>query len=283
MLAVNYGLSIAFAIDPMEKKPLYHFYPGKKILSLGPNSCNLHCKFCQNYQISQEDSAHRYFSPENLQQYCKSTGIDAVAFTFSEPFTWFEYLMDTCKLLTESGIKTVLVTNGYINQEPLLELLPFIDAMNIDLKSFNDGFYQDICAGRLNPILETIKTAHKYCHIEVTTLLVTGMNDSDEEISALTGFLAGIDSEIPLHISRYFPRYLMNNAATPINKLKQAKQIALHSLSHVYLGNVAEAENTFCTNCAEVLIKRDGYKIEYLAKHDGTCPKCGKKLVGCFE
>ena len=276
----NHGKTITISIDPMEKKPLYHFYPGKRILSIGSNSCNLSCSFCQNYQSSQLEVPTIEITPELILDKCRSHNCDFVAFTYTEPTTWFEFVLDSSKLLEENGIGTVMVTNGFINQEPLQELLPYIDAMNIDLKAFDDKFYRSICNGTLQPVLETIKTASKQCHIEITNLIITDENDSEKQINDLVDFVADLNPEIPLHFSRYYPTYKMENPPTSVSKLEMAKEIAEKKLKFVYLGNIVTERSTYCSNCNHLLISRDFPLKNEIT--DGKCPSCGHKIYGSF-
>jgi len=281
LYTINYGETITISIDPMEKKPLYHFHPDNNILSIGSNSCNLSCKFCQNYQSSQLEVHTKAITPGKLLEQCRLHNCDFIAFTYTEPTTWFEFVLDASKLLKENNIKTVMVTNGFINQEPLKELLPYIDAMNIDLKSFDEEFYSKICNGSLKPVLETIKTASKQCHIEITNLVITDENDSKEQINNLVNFVAEVNPNIPLHFSRYYPTYKMENPPTSVSTLEKAKEIAEKKLKYVYLGNVVTERNTYCPSCDHLLIRRD-----YPIKNDivnGKCPSCDHTIYGEFE
>lgn len=284
LMAVNYARTVSLNLDPIEKKPLYHYYPGSQILSLGANSCNLHCQFCQNFEISQEDCPTRVLSPEDLLDILLRKHQNAVAFTYTEPFTWYEYIYDCGKLLTPKGIKLVLVTNGYIEQEPLRELLPYVDAMNIDLKSIRPEFHQKICAGKLDPVLATIRTAAQACHVELTNLLIPGLNDSEEEIRDLVGFVAEVDRNIPLHFSRYYPRWQCELPATPESTLFLAYGIAAQKLNYVYLGNIASGEHsdTHCPNCQAHLISRSFLSIDTHFMQGDKCSKCGFKIYGRF-
>lgn len=281
LFVLNYGKTMSLSIDPMEKKPLYHFYPGSPILSLGPNSCNFSCQFCQNYHSSQQKVPTRTIDPNEIVKLSRQQNCGFVAFTYTEPFTWFEFILDAAEILQNNNLKVILVTNGFINQEPLKKLLPFIDAMNIDLKSMEDNFYKDICGGKLEPVLETIKTSADQCHVEVTNLLITDENDSEENINKLVDFMASVNPEIPVHFSRYYPTYKMTNPATPLEKLEQAKKLASTKLSYVYLGNVMTDRNTYCPKCNTLLIER-----EYTIKShilNGKCPSCGKQIYGFFS
>ncbi len=241
---ISYGKVTSVALDPIEKKPLRRFFPGKMILSLGSYGCNLNCPFCQNNRISMCDESSALTSPlspeEALQmaiQY-KSQGNIGIAFTYNEPLIAFEYVLDTAKLVRLAGMKNVLVTNGEINEQPLLRLLPYIDAMNIDLKGFTQSFYTKL-QGDLESVKHTIMIAARSCHIEVTTLIIPGENDRDEEMEEEAKWLASINPEIPLHLSRFFPAYLwIDKPPTPIDTLNRLQKIALQHLKHVYLGNI---------------------------------------------
>lgn len=239
---MNYGQITAMSNDPIEKKPLYHFHPGKNILSVGTFGCNFTCDFCQNHSISQSKAQSQYVSSSGLIQKCLDLGDHTVgiAFTYNEPSIWYEYIYDTAKEIKENhpNLKIVLVTNGYIEKKPLRMLLPYIDAMNIDLKAFNQDYYAKICGGHLGPVLKTIELASKNCHIEITTLLVNGLNDSQEDVRKIASFVGGISKDIPLHLSRYFPKYKMDRPATEIAIMQDRRETAKEYLNHVYLGNI---------------------------------------------
>ncbi len=241
LYSMNYGEITSAALDPIEKKPLKYFRPGSFIYSVGSYGCNFTCSFCQNYEISQFEAYSRYVAPQTLVE--TAIGIEGnvgIAFTYNEPTVGYEYVYDCARLLKERrpDMAVVLVTNGYINEEPLKEILPYVDAMNIDLKSFNPQFYTRICGGSLEPVRRVIEIAVKTCHVEVTTLLVTGENDKVEEVEAIAAFLAGIDPNIPLHLSRYFPRYKMDEPATDLMVMRRARDGAKKYLNRVELGNV---------------------------------------------
>lgn len=289
LYAINYGKCSAYGVDPIEKKPLYHFYPGSQIFSVGTFGCNMRCGFCQNWTIAQQDPETVDLPPEKLVEAASaeyggrpSVGI---AYTYSEPFMWYEYVLATAKAARQAGLQNVMVTNGFVNPDPLAELLPYIDAMNIDVKGFSDRYYNETCAGELHPVLKTVETASRQCHVEITTLLVPGLNDSEEEIRELTDWLAGIDREIPLHFSRYFPNYKMKQPLTPLVTMERAREIALKKLSYVYLGNVAgfDASNTYCPECSELLISRQNYQAAKVGVIDKKCRKCGREInvIGC--
>jgi len=241
----NYEAITSFAIDPIEKKPLYHFYPGTNILSVGTFGCNFKCSFCQNYSISQQEVQYKKVSSKELVETILSIPNNiGIAFTYNEPFIWYEYVLETAKLLKEKSNekKVVLVTNGYVNKEPLEKLLPFIDAMNIDLKG-NDNYYKSLCKGSLNPVLQIIETAYKSgCHIEVTTLLVTDENTDEKSLIEIRDFLSNLNPNIPIHISRYFPMYKQTSQATSLEVMKKSYDILKEKLNNVYVGNVSEEE-----------------------------------------
>jgi pyruvate formate lyase activating enzyme len=241
LLTINYGEITSAALDPIEKKPLYYFRPNSKIFSVGSFGCNFTCDFCQNYSISQFVTQSKYVPKEDLVKTALSTKDNiGIAFTYNEPSIWYEYVYASARLLkeTDHNSAVVVVTNGYISEEPLKELLPFVDAMNIDLKSFNTGYYKNLCGGSLKPVLRTIEIASKACHVEVTTLLVSGENDSLAEVEEIARFLNSISSEIPLHLSRYFPNYKLKNSPTNMDFMKKAEEVAKRYLSRVNLGNI---------------------------------------------
>ncbi len=241
--AINYGLLTGIALDPMEKKPLYHFHPGSYILSVGSFGCNFRCSFCQNYEIAMAGKDRvrtRYVSPEKIVRLAKELipkGNIGIAYTYNEPLVGYEYVYDCAKLAGEEGLKNVLVTNGYINEKPFLALLKYLDALNIDLKTFNDKIYQTL-GGGLEAVKHSIKLAAENNHVEVTTLVVPGENDSEEEIRELSKWLASIRPDIPLHLTRFFPRYKMTDReATKISRIYELADIARESLEYVYEGN----------------------------------------------
>lgn len=241
LFTLNYGEITSASLDPIEKKPLYYFKPSSHIFSVGSFGCNFICGFCQNYSISQFSTESRFVSKENLVDTILTMENNiGVAFTYNEPSIWYEYVYDCSKLLkeTDPNAAVVLVTNGYISEEPLRELLPYVDAMNIDLKSFNTNYYKDLCGGSLQPVLKTIETAVKACHVEITTLLVSGENDSLEEVEEIAKFLSDLSQDIPLHLSRYFPRYKLKNSPTDISFMRKAEEVARRHLNKVILGNI---------------------------------------------
>ncbi len=277
--AARYGRVAAIHIDPIEKKPLYHFYPGSDILSVGSVGCDLRCDFCQNVELVLGERPGSYIPPHELASSAGRYGSIGVAYTYNEPMIWFEYIMDAGKLVRDAGLKNALVTNGYVNPEPLEELLTVIDAMNIDLKSMDNRFYQKLCKGTVEPVLHTIQRASRSCHVEVTNLLVTNQNDSPELIAKLVDFIHSVDPKIPLHFSRYFPHYKMAEPLTPPSALKEAYRIAAEKLSHIYVGNIMleQGNDTRCLQCGATLVGRHGYSVDMSGMVDGNCRQCGKK------
>lgn len=239
---LNYGLVTSLALDPIEKKLLKRFFPGKQVFSLGTFGCNFACSFCQNWQIAhQKEVATHFLAPEEAVAKAKEflpLGNVGIAYTYSEPLMWFEYVLETAKLAKEAGLKNVLVTNGYLNPQPLKELLPFLDAVNLDIKAFTQEFYEKLCQGRLAPVLHSAKLLASNCHLEVTTLLIPQQNDSPEEIAELAQWIAQLDRQIPLHLTRYFPNYKLQTSATARETMLRAKKVAEEYLDYVYLGNI---------------------------------------------
>lgn len=240
----NYGKLTSIALDPIEKKPFNHFFPGSLILSAGSYGCNLRCLHCQNSEISMtsgEKINTEKVMPDNLVSLAnsfKNRGNIGIAYTYNEPLVSYEYIRDCAKLVKEKELKNVVVTNGYICKEPLIQLLPFIDAMNIDLKAFSEKFYQKM-RGDLETVKTTISYASKQCHVEVTTLIIPGENDSEDEMKQLSSWLASVDREIPLHINRFFPKWrMMDKSPTPVEKIYKLADIARENLRYVYEGNI---------------------------------------------
>jgi pyruvate formate lyase activating enzyme len=279
LTASAYGQLVTLAVDPIEKKPLYHYMPGKAILSTGANGCNFRCPFCQNWTISQTKVNTEYFNPEQLVEMSGRGGSVGIAFTYTEPLVWFEYILDCAKLLKQMGKAVILVTNGYINEQPARELFPYVDAANIDLKSASPEFYKKVCMGNLNDVLRTIKLALEYLvKVELTNLIIPGENDSDKDLNEIVDMVAEIDPNIPYHISRYFPNYEFTAPSTSIAVLDKAVSIARHKLAYVYPGNYITDADTHCPGCGTVLIKRNGYSIQLPFGRVTACPGCNRKV-----
>ncbi len=244
LYSLVYEKPVAIHLDPIEKKPLYHFYPGSTILSIGTYGCNLDCKFCQNYDLSQEfETSHFQFidnvAPEEIIKTCLEKNYKFVAFTYNEPTIFYEYMLDVAKLCKANGIKTVSVSNGQINEKPLRQLINYIDAFNIDLKAFNDDFYKKICNGDLETTKNTLKIiVEEKKHLEVTFLLIEKFNDDENEFRQMCGFIKSLGDNVVFHISRSFPRYKLKHGITPIDLLKRFEKIAKEYIKYVYVGNV---------------------------------------------
>lgn len=282
----NYGRYTSLAMDPVEKKPLYHFFPGRNILSIGGLGCNLRCSYCQNWSISHRDAPTREITPGQLAAEAEARGPDnaGVAFTYNEPLIWFEFIRDCSPLLRARGLQVVLVSNGFINPAPFAELAPLVDAMNIDLKSFTDAFYNKHCAAGLGPVKATIRNAVEAgVWVEVTTLIIPGLNDSGEELEAAAQWLAAVSPDIPLHLSRYFPNFKMDRGATPLATMERAYDIAKKHLKYVYVGNVDDSarSRTLCPACGAAAIARAGYHTDTAGLGPGmTCRACGAAIAG---
>lgn len=245
LYSLNYGGITSIGVDPIEKKPLNRFHPGTFILSVGSVGCNLRCPFCQNHSIArvkpEEIHTHQADSDEIAAKAVslRGQGNIGVAYTYNEPTIWYEFVYETAKKVREKGMLNVLVTNGYIEEEPLKQILPYIDAMNIDLKAYNERFYKELVRGGLEEVKATILRSAGHCHVEITTLVIPGWNDSAEEMEEMARWLASLSPDIPLHLSRYFPRYKMTDRPpTPLQTLTELKRIAGRHLKHVYLGNI---------------------------------------------
>lgn len=279
--SLNYGQVTSAALDPVEKKPLYHFYPGSLILSLGTWGCNLSCRFCQNWQISQGSPRAQHVSPQLAVEHAlelRSRGNIGIAYTYSEPIVWYEYVLDTARLARAAGLKNVLVTNGLIEEEPLRELLPLVDAMNVDIKSISDDFYRRLCgisSGRA--ARRTVELAWGHCAVEITNLLVTDANDAEDDVRALVDWAASVSPFLPLHFSRYRPEYRHTSPPTPVDRIQRAIQIAREKLHYVYAGNILldGASDTLCPSCGAVAVARSGYDVHSRLTGDGRCPGCG--------
>jgi pyruvate formate lyase activating enzyme len=293
IVLTTYGRSSGFCIDPIEKKPLNHFYPGSSVLSFGTAGCNLSCRYCQNWDISKSREWDRLCdeaSPEALARAAVKHGSKSAAFTYNDPVIFLEYAVDCARACHELGIKTVAVTAGYIYPEPAKEFFPHMDAVNVDLKGFTEEFYHKLCAGHLQPVLDTLEYLAKEtdCWTEITTLLIPGHNDSDEELKRMCDWLVGhLGPDVPLHFSAFHPDYKMIDVPqTPHTTLTRARELALKSgLHYVYTGNVHDTAGatTHCPSCNAALIVRDWYEIlDYRLTDDGHCPDCGHTVAGHF-
>lgn len=282
MVALQYGKVVAAGLDPMEKKPLYHFLPGRPILSIAAMGCNLHCAFCQNWRLSQQTDSHTDdLSPAAVVRLAREHASVGVCYTYSEPLVWFEYVRDAARLVREAGLVNVAVSNGYLNREPLAELLPLLDAANIDLKSTDDRFYRDVCQGRLAPVLDSLAALHEAgVHLEITHLVIPGHNDDDAQFARLRDIVADLGAEIPLHLSAYRPDFQFDAPRTPPATLERAARICAQKLHHVYVGNLdlPDWRDTRCPACGKVVISRDGYRTD-LRLTAPACPSCRAPLA----
>src|SRR4051812_22047432 len=294
MMLTTYGRSSGFCIDPVEKKPLNHFYPGSSILSFGTAGCNLACKFCQNWDISKSRDMDRLqdeASPEAIAVAASQRGCKSVAFTYNDPVIFAEYAMDIADACRERGVKAVAVTAGYIHPQARREFYAKMDAANVDLKAFTDEFYFKLCGARLQPVLDTLVYLKHETDVwfEITTLLIPGKNDSDEEFRAMSRWIMKeLGPDVPVHFTAFHPDYKMGDIpATPAATLTRARKIAMdEGLHYVYTGNVHDAAGgaTYCTGCEKPLIVRDWHRIEsYRVTPEGACPDCGTVLPGRFE
>lgn len=293
IVLTTYGRSSGFCIDPIEKKPLNHFYPGTSVFSFGTAGCNLACKFCQNWDISKSRDMDRLMdqaSPDEIARTAEEWECRSVAFTYNDPVIFLEYAVDAARAAHERGLKTVAVTAGYITEEARGDFYSEMDAANVDLKGFTDDFYVKLCGAHLQPVLDTLKwLVHETdVWVEITTLLIPGENDSDDELTALSRWVAKeLHREIPLHFTAFHPDFKLDDRpATPPATLTRARRIALsEGLKHVYTGNVHDKEGgtTRCTGCGAPVIVRDWYRIlDYALDESGTCLACGTALAGRF-
>jgi pyruvate formate lyase activating enzyme len=274
-----YGRASAIALDPVEKKPLYHFHPGKPILSIGFLGCSLRCPFCQNYSISQSTrSRTEYVSPEELVETAQSRDSFAVAYTYNEPTIHAEYILEAATRARRSGLKNVLVTAGYANSEAADELLSVVDAANIDLKGFQPQFYSKELGAELDPVKRFIRDAASRIHVEVTTLVIPGKNDSEDEIEAMAAFLADQSPDIPYHLSAYYPTYKYTREATEASMILRLKSVAEKHLRFVYPGNIRGEADTKCPQCGHIVVKRQGYLTETSGLTQGSCANCGNPI-----
>lgn len=292
-----YGIAAAMNIDPVEKKPMFHFMPQSSVFSFGTVGCNFSCTFCQNYEISQYAKEHghrvvgRELLPQQAVELALENGCSSIAYTYNEPIVFFEYTYDTAKLAHEKGLKNIYVTSGYETRKAIDLLAPYVDGMNIDIKSFSDEFYKEICGARLKPVLEAVKYAHeKGIWVEITTLLIPGKNDSDEEMREIAKFIASVNPSMPWHLSAFHPMYkMMDVPCTPESTLLRAYKIGQEEgLKYVYIGNVdhAQYESTYCPSCKKRVIQRSGNIGQFVVNEldkNGKCPHCGYLLEGVWS
>jgi len=287
-----YGKACSLNVDPIEKKPFFHFLPGKQALSLATAGCNVNCKFCQNWEISQvrpEQINHIDLPPSAVRAYAQKYKSPIIAYTYSEPVVFYEYMIDTSIDARKYGLRNVVITGGHINQDPLLELLETVDGIKVDLKAFSQEFYTKFVKGELQPVLEAIKSIAKSAvWLEIVYLVIPTLNDGQQEISRMCNWiLKEIGPDVPLHFSRFYPMYLMKNLPpTPIETLEKAYETAIkEGLNFVYIGNVPghPAENTLCPRCRNTVIQRKGYQIEAVALIGGRCSFCQNPVAGIWD
>jgi len=291
LYSISYGNPCAVHIDPIEKKPLFHFYPGTNAFSIATAGCNLACLYCQNWSISQKsprDTQNTDLLPDRLISYCKQNGCKSIAYTYSEPVTFYEYVYDSATLARQEEIKNVFISSGFINSAPLAKLCKVIDSANIDLKSFSDDIYMRLCAGKLQPILNSLTLLKKEgIWLEITNLVVPSWTDNMDMIKRMCNWLLQNGFETtPLHFSRFIPTYKLSQLPpTPVNTLKSAREIALkEGLKYVYIGNVPglEMENTLCPRCHAIIIERQGFRVVQNYVVGGKCVFCGEKIDGVW-
>ncbi len=285
-----YGKASSFALDPIEKKPLFHFLPGDRTFSFGTNGCNFHCLNCQNWEISQNPLTKNLFNfayPKKIIEQTKISASKIISYTYNEPTVFYEYAFDTMKLAKKEGIKNVIVSNGFINKEPAKRWSKFIDGANIDFKG-GKKFYNKICSGKLEPVLEAIELYHKHkIWLEIAYLIIPGYNDKEKDILELTNFIKSVDEDIPLHLNRFYPNYkMLDIPPTNESSLLNARKIALkRGLNYVYVGNIHNQalSTTFCPNCKKPLIIRDGFLLIKNSLINGRCSECNQKIPGIWK
>jgi len=289
LIAENYGLVSSMHLDPIEKKPLYHFYPGTHILSLGSIGCNLNCNFCQNCEISQTSVdqylSGQFYDPDEIVEMALEHPENlGLAFTYNEPVIFYEFMLEVAKASNEKGLKNVMISNGFVQNEPLNEILEYIDGFNIDLKSFTNRFYKDVTKGKLAPVLDTLKAIRRSGkHLEVTNLIIPSQNDDVKDfVNMLSWMRDELGKDTILHLSRYFPAYKSNIQKTSLGLMFKLVETARQYLNHVYLGNVtgSDSQNTICGDCGKVVISRYGYFIQKNGiDNKGNCIHCNYKVV----
>lgn len=277
----NYGRIVTAVYDPMEKKPFYHYYPNSTILSLAPNGCNMRCHFCQNHEMALTKKDTKEISLQTILDYSGKSHSIGVAYTFTEPLIWYEFLLDSTRKLKGIGQKNILVTNGYLNQKPIEDIIPYIDAMNISVKSMRPETHERLTESKLEVILSSIKSAFGKTHLELTYLLVPGETDSPEEVGDFVDFVAGINKDIPVHFKRFFPHHKMTSATmTPNDSMVRTYKLATQKLSYVYLSDtdIDGVSDTFCPNCKRLIIKRRDYQSNLGGMRGANCKFCGHRI-----
>ncbi|MFH1786548.1 MAG: AmmeMemoRadiSam system radical SAM enzyme, partial [archaeon] len=291
LYSMNYGKLVAMNVDPMEKKPLFHFYPGARTLSIAAAGCNFRCLFCQNWEISQaapEDLPAQEVSPKDVVNVAKGQGLGHISYTYTEPTIFYEFAYDTCRLAHKEGIKNSFVSNGFIEEKPLRDIAPYLDAMNMDFKMTRKEDYAKYCGA---DAFEAVKRTARLCkelgiHLEITTLIVPGLNDRMGELEEIFDFIAGIGKDTPLHLSRFHPDYkMLDTPPTPLKTLIRASDLAKKRLDYVYVGNTSDyaGEDTFCPGCNSLIIKRSSFSVLSNALKGGKCPKCGLGIPILYE
>ena len=294
LYSLVYGKIITAKIDPVEKKPLFNFLPGSKAFSIGTVGCNFHCQHCQNFDISQYPHEHKGqiigedYTPEQIVAAAKAAKCETIAYTYNEPTVFYEFAYDTSILARKAGMKNIFVSNGYLSAEATRQIGPYLDGINIDLKSFNDKTYMSLCGGRLKPVMETIRLMKTLgVWVEVTTLVIPGINDKEEELRNIAHFLKNIGADVPWHVTRFHPAYkLQDRSPTPSATLRRAREIGMEEkLRYVYAGNLVdtESENTHCYSCHALLIKRRGMVVIQNRLRNGKCPECGTRIDGVMR
>jgi pyruvate formate lyase activating enzyme len=284
LYSLVYSRACSLCVDPIEKKPLFHFMPSERCLSLATVGCNLSCSFCQNYEISKGEIFGNYLPPKKIIELAEKYKTKIIAYTYTEPTIFYEYALDIMELAKRKNFKNVWVTNGYTNSEPIRKIAPYLDAVNVDVKG-DEQVYKKICKGSLKPVIDSLLEYKKNkIWIEVTSLIIPNQNDTLEWINFLTSFIKNnLGEETPLHLSRFYPHYqMLDTPSTPVRILKEFYEKAKKKLDYVYIGNVFEPEyeSTYCPKCGELAIKREGYKVEFV---NPTCKKCGTKIAGVYE
>ncbi len=292
LYTMTYGNPCALGVDPIEKKPFYHFLPGTTAFSLSTAGCNLHCLYCQNWQISQTTPERTQFIqlfPDAVVAAAEEAGSPSIAFTYAEPTVFFEYMVDTARLARARGLRSVVISAGYINPEPLQELCALVDAIKIDLKGINEAFYREVCFATLPPVLDAIRMiARSGIHLEIVNLVVPGRNDAPEDMRQLARWvLEEVGPDVPLHFTRFYPQYrLLDVPPTPVETLEQARQAALEEgLHYVYIGNVPghPGNHTYCPKCGQAVIRRSGFSVLEMALQEGRCAFCGTPIPGVWQ